>query len=94
MKKTYLETTIKVFLSTVWDLYFYLKFDAKEKLMPADFLKQIKLHLSFFFDSDEDFPEIREPIKELYGHFQNIENYYYCPQKEAFVEKYYKDYSK
>jgi len=40
---------MKVFLSTMWDLYFFWKFDCKYKMTTGEFEKAIKTDLGFLF---------------------------------------------
>ena len=79
---------MKVFISTMWDLYFYWKFDCKITMYPGEFSEEIKKHLGFLFNEDEEIPDLTEAIQELYKYRFCIEDYYQCENKKRFVEKY------
>lgn len=80
---------MKVFLSTMWDLYFYWRFDCKERITAGDFEEQVKLHLGFLFNEGETMPDLKEPIKELYTSYTAcLDEYYQSQKKYCFVEKY------
>ena len=80
---------MKVFFSTMWDLYFFWRFDCKEKMGTLDFEKEIKNHLSFLFNENEIMPDLKEAIKELYMKYMfRLDEYYQSPEKVEFVEKY------
>ena len=84
---------MKVFLSTMWDLYFFWKFDCKYKMTAVEFEKAIKTDLGFLFNEGEQIPNLWEPIKELYMNLRTIEDYYQCEGKTRFVDKYSKLYN-
>ena len=88
-----LESRMNVFLSTVWDLYFYWYFDCNNKLTSAQFNEQVKLHLSFLFIDNEIIPDLTEAIKELYALYPSCEkDYYFGEKKKNFVERFSKQY--
>lgn len=81
---------MKVFLSTMWDLYFFWRFDCKENRTAYEFEEEVKKHLSFMFNSGETMPDLRDAILELYTrHMFYIENYYHSQEKIDFVDRYY-----
>ena len=84
---------MKVFLSTMWDLYFFWKFDCKYKMTAGEFEMAIKTDLGFLFNEGEQTPNLWEPIKELYMNMLTIEDYYQCDAKSRFVDKYSKLYN-
>ena len=80
---------LKVFLSTMWDLYFFWRFDCQMKTMMAgEFYVEIKKHLAFLFSEGETMPDIQDAVDELYNNLFYIEDYYQCDKKMEFVEKY------
>ena len=80
---------MKVFFSTVWDLYFFWRFDCKQKMIPDVFYGEIKKHLDFMLIRDEDMPNLEDAIKELYTNFSSrIDDYCQCDAKKNFVEEY------
>jgi len=81
---------MKVFLSTMWDLYFFWKFDCGIKMTATEFEMEIKKDLAFMFNEGEIIPDLWEAIKELYMNIQPKEDYYQCIEKSSFVEKYSK----
>ena len=84
---------MKVFFSTMWDLYFFWRFDCKMKtMMPGEFYGEIEKHLGFIFNDGETMPDIQKAIDELYKNMFCIEDYYQCDKKIEFVEKYSKMY--
>ena len=75
----------------MWDLYFFWRFDCKDKMTTGEFEEQVKLHLGFLFNEGETIPDLNEPIKELYMSYMfSVEEYYQSPKKIDFVEKYCK----
>lgn len=80
----------RVFLSTMWDLYFLWKFEWKEIIPPYRFEEQIISHLSFLIRKGDEVPDIKEPIKELYSYLTLLPSCNCCKEKEEFVEKYSK----
>lgn len=52
----------KVFFSTIWDLYFLLKYEWKNLITLNSFEEIVKTHLSFLYDSKGVMSEIKEPI--------------------------------
>lgn len=77
----------------MWDLYFFWRFDCKERMTAGEFGEQVKLHLDFLFNENETMPDLMEAIKELYTcYLLCIEDYYQCSKKNDFVEKYSKKY--
>lgn len=85
-----MEMRIKVFLSTMWDLYFFWRFDCKHKMQPEEFREELCNDLQFLFNDGEKIPDLQDAIEELYMIFQSIEKYYQCDEKMKFVEKYSK----
>lgn len=83
---------MKVFLSTMWDLYFLWKFDWNLKMTAGEFEEAIKKDLGFLFNEGEQIPNLWEPIKELYMNILPFEDFYQCEGKTRFVEKYSKQY--
>mgnify|MGYP006916062971 CR=1 FL=1 len=80
---------MKVFLSTMWDLYFFWRFDCKEKSTMCEFEKDVKKHLSFLFHDNEPLPDLTDAIKELYIKYPScIIGYYQCSEERGFVDKY------
>ena len=84
---------MKVFLSTMWDLYFFWKFDCKCKMTAGEFEVAINKDLAFLFNDGEEMPNLWEAIKELYMNILPIEDYYQCEGKAAFVDKFSKQYN-
>lgn len=81
---------MKVFLSTMWNLYFFWRFDCKENRTAYEFEEEVKKHLLFMFNSGETLPDLRDAILELYTrHMFYIENYYHSQEKIDFVDRYY-----
>jgi len=85
-----MEMRIKVFLSTMWDLYFFWRFDCKFKMRQEKFREELCNDLRFLFNDGEKIPDLQDAIKELYNIFHPIEKYYQCDEKMQFVEKYSK----
>lgn len=76
-------------LSTMWDLYFFLRFDSKDKITPAEFEKLIKQEFSRIFGmSIEAMPIIKDPVIDLFSYGKYIEEYYVCEEKKQFILKY------
>lgn len=84
-----MQVRMKVFFSTMWDLYFYWRFDCKMKsMMSRDFYREIQNHLGFLFNEGETMPDFQKAVDELYKNMFYVENYYQCDRKMEFVEKY------
>lgn len=84
---------MKVFLSTMWDMYFLWKFEWNKKMNSGEFEDEIRRDLYFMFNEGEKMPDLWEPIKELYMNLLPIEDYNQCEKKTSFVEKYSKKYN-
>ena len=79
----------KVFFATVWDFYFFWRFDCNQKMMSGEFFVEIKKHLAFMLEEGETMPNLEDAIKELYATYSCcLDKYYQCEDKAAFVEKY------
>lgn len=80
---------IQIFVSTAWDLYFLLKDYYYKSKGVTEISLDIKGHLeSLFKQQGRDCPDISEMVTQLKFTQLKSEEYWNCPQKDEFVEKY------
>ncbi len=81
-------TFLRVFVGTVWDIYFLFYRTSNRPLHPSvkDGLKE---DLLFFFEKqDYPFPDISQMVDALSEFTYIPPQYWNCDEKEAFVEKF------
>ena len=83
-------TFFRVFVGTVWDIYFLFYRNGNRPLLPSvkDGLKD---ELLFFFEKqDYPFPDLSQMVEALSKIIQIPSRYWDCDEKDEFVEKYSK----
>ncbi len=83
-------TFLRVFVGTVWDIYFLFYRNGNRPLLPSvkDGLKE---DLHFFFEKqDYPFPDISQMVEALAKVIQIPSQYWDCNEKNEFVEKFSK----
>lgn len=81
-------TFLRVFVGTVWDIYFLFYRNDSRPLLPSvkDGLKD---DLLFFFEKqDYPFPDISKMVEDLSKFIQIPHRYWDCNEKNEFVEKF------
>ena len=83
-------TFFRVFVGTVWDIYFLFYRNGNRPLLPSvkDGLKD---DLLFFFEKqDYPFPDLSQMVEALSKIIQIPSRYWDCDEKDEFVEKFSK----